>query len=451
MRFHFGVSLTPKKILKWLIPIAIGCVAFFGCTLYVNALEFEYPSSCTDSSITDYVECAISGYYEIESTDISSGCNIALGDPSTLNWRTRQVAMEFDYNVSISETNLTYNSNMLVMQQTARSNNGANASGFAVRFKRDTNDSPMYLSWNSYPLTSSVCQAQGSITCQYPSLRVYYCTDDTFSNCKEWSPSYNSYGESNELVGDLRFTSWKNFDIKTNSYLKNYYNTPNTDYNYIQINFSNTIPSDYITPPPINSGWVYYNIYLSSLALDTNELASDNEHVTNYCPTTGGQYVSGGGNSIIDNANQAIEDSINDLDPNLIVPYFNDLIPNISGLQGIITFPIDILNTIVANEESCTPYAINLSSITQRFGGFNYTLTLPCIRSKLQTLLGSWYEVFDLLIAGILFYYFASNLILKIHDTLSGIDNMPFFFTSSSGGRTTRPSLADITRERGHR
>ena len=185
--------------------------------------------------------------------------------------------------------------------------------------------------------------------------------------------------------------------------------------------------------------------------MTNDENVEDNEHIIDYCSNTGADFIGGSGTNIIDDANQAIKDVIDELDPNLIFPYFNDLIPNLTGIQGILTFPIDILYTITTNQGTCTPYSINLSSITQTFGGFNYTLTLPCIRNKMQTLLGNWYNVFDLMIAGILFYYFASNLVLKIHDTLSGIDNMPYFYTSSVGGKTTRPSLADITREMGHK
>ena len=450
MRFHFGVSLTPKKILKWLIPIVIGCVAFFGCTLYVNALEYNPPTNCSESSVTDYVECAISGYYEIESTDISSGCNIALGDPSTLNWRTRQVAMEFIYDTSTSaDDGSTYNTNILKLKQTSRTNSGANQNNFAVRFKRDTDDTQLYLSYTSYNLDTSACITVGSTSCIYPVVRVFYCTDDTYSNCQV---SYNNstYIENNTLNGDYRFTSFKNIPLRTNAWLHNQYNT-NTDYNYIQINFSNLYDSDGHAALPIGSGWAFSDIYLSSLALTNDETAEDNEHITDYCPLTGGQYVSGGGNSVIDNANNAIQDVLDQTDQNLIVPYFSDLIPDLTSIGGILTLPIDILYRVLTNYDSCTAYSIDLSSITRRFGGFNYVLTFPCIRDKMQSLFGAWYEVFDYMVAGILFYYFASNLVLKIHDTLSGIDNMPYFYTSSTGGRTTRPSLADITRERGHK
>ena len=54
-----------------------------------------------------------------------------------------------------------------------------------------------------------------------------------------------------------------------------------------------------------------------------------------------------------------------------------------------------MLNVITTNMDTCTPVSFDLSSITRKWGGHDYVLTLPCIRSTMQRLLGNWYNIFD--------------------------------------------------------
>ena len=443
MRFHLGLSINAKKLLKFLLPFLVGLLAYFGIA-NITTLAFENPSNCSDSSITDYMTCNIEGYYEIEEDDITSNCNIYLGDSSTLNWRTRQVAVQIDYDVKASEINTTYDSNLLSMQQISRENSGQVQSNFAFRFKRDTNDTPLYLSLTTYNQTSDTCQyIYGAQTCPGPSIHIYYCSDITFNSC--YHESYG-YGQSfsNELIGDIRFTTYKNLWIKSNSQVKSQYHT-SVDYPYVQINFPNMTNSDNLQAPPINSGWNYSGVLLSSRELGSDESPTDNEHITNYCSKTGGDFENINPGGVLDDVTQAIQDTLTGpngvlLDPtlpNFSLGIFDDLKYDSTSISNILYFPIDLLNVIVNNQNTCTPYQIDLSSITRKWGNSNYVLTIPCIRSEMQRLLGNWYEVFDLLIAGILFYYFCSNLILKINDVLSGVDTMPGFYTSSSNKRTT--------------
>lgn len=443
MRFHIGYSFKLKTLLKWIVPLLVGLLAFFGIA-NLEVLAFENPNNCSDSSITDYMTCNIEGYYEIEENDITSGCNLYLGDSSTANWRTRQVAVQIDYDVKASEINTIYDSNLLSMRQISRENNGQVQSNFAFRFKRDVNDSPLYLSLTTYNQTDDTCQSvYGAETCPSPAIHVYYCSDTTFNSCyhESWG-SGQSF--SNELIGDIRFTTYKNLWIKSNSQVKSQYHT-SVDYPYVQINFPNMTNSDNLQAPPINSGWNYSGVLLSAHELGNDESPTDNEYITNYCPNTKGDYVNIDPGGILDDVTQAINDTLTGpngvlLDPtlpNISISVFDDLKYDNTSISNILYFPIDLLNVIVNNQNTCTPYQIDLSSITRKWGNSNYVLTIPCIRSEMQRLLGNWYEVFDLLIAGILFYYFCSNLILKINDILSGVDTMPGFYTSSSSKRTT--------------
>lgn len=447
MRFHIGYSFRLKTLLKWIVPILVGLGAFFGIS-NIEVLALENPPNCSDSSITDYMTCDIQGYYEIEEDDITSNCNIYLGDSSTLNWRTRQVAVQIDYDVKASEINTTYDSNLLSMQQTSRENNGQVQSNFAFRFKRETNDSPLYLSYTVYNQASSACQyVYGAPTCSSPDVHIYYCSDTTFNSCYHESHGMGQ-AFSNELIGDIRFTTYKNIWIKSNSQVKSAYHTT-TDYPYVQINFPNMLNSDNMQAPPINSGWNYSGVLLSSHELGADESPTDNEHITNYCPKTGGDFINTGGNSVLQDITDAINNTLTGPEgvltdptvPNITYAMFDDLLYENSGLTSILMFPINVLQVVSLNYDTCTPLQIDLSPITTRWGGERYVLTLPCIRDTVKNLIGStWYDVFDTLIAGLLFYYFCMNLILKVNDLLSGYDNLPYFYESSKKGRTSRPS-----------
>lgn len=149
--------------------------------------------------------------------------------------------------------------------------------------------------------------------------------------------------------------------------------------------------------------------------------------------------------NIINNQTE-INDSINDINDTLTEEYDGSAgghefdLPNYnypSTIQGFFNLPIDLLRTIVNNSDTCTPYEINLSSITQRWGGFNYTLTLPCLRAKLQSLLGVIYSVVDSLIAFYLFYNMAMYVLQIIDAITSGTDLFSYLYHSSNNNYNT--------------
>lgn len=420
MRFHLGVSMNIKKLLKYILPILVGIACYFGIFQIQVLADTQ-------------------GYYEIDgTTDIQ--CNIFMGNTTTNNIIHNQVTSNFNYN----DTTITLNQIQNGITQ------GWKSSNIYVRYKRSSTQT-LHLSFKitnndfinactSWP--SSVPSADRTASnCSNPVVRVYYCQDDTFNINDTSSCKYNDLNNySNRSV--------LNSTLRSNSWLNNYYNTDSsTTWDYIQITFPNmTNTSSGV--PTLNTGWEYYDVYFGDTSFDETSAM-----LSNYCTNTGAPNESGNVNSSVTDAiNDAITETLTGpngvlLDttvPNISIPFFQDLVFNSTSVQAILTFPIDMLYVITQNQGTCTPYTINLSNFTQRFGHFNYTLTLPCIRDQMQTLLGNWYEVFDLMIAGILFYYFSSNLILKINDILSGADTMPYFYVSSSKYRTTRPILADI-------
>lgn len=151
--------------------------------------------------------------------------------------------------------------------------------------------------------------------------------------------------------------------------------------------------------------------------------------------------------TIINNNNQNtqnITNSIDNLNDSITEEYDGSagghsfVMPEInypSTIQGMFNLPLDLLRTIVNNSDTCTPYSIDFSSITSRWGGFNYTLTLPCLRAKLQDLLGFVYTLADYLLAFYLFYNMAMYVLQLIDALTSGADLFSYLYhgTSNNG------------------
>ena len=420
MRMHLGFSFSIKKLLKYILPILVGIACYFGI-------------------FQTQVLADTQGYYEIDGTT-DTQCNIFMGNTTTNNIIHNQVTSNFNYN----DTTITLNQIQNGITQ------GWKSSNILVRYKRN-NTQTLQLSFkvtNNGFINACTSGPSGytADNCYNPVVRVYYCQDSTFDINNSSSCKYNDINNGTNR-------SILNSTLRTNAWLNNYYHTDSsTTWDYIQITLPNMTNSS-SGVPPLNTGWEYYDFYFGDTSFDETS-----SMLSNYCTNTGAPNESGNVNSSVTDAiNDAVIDTLTGPEgflsdttvPNISIPFFQDLVFNSNSIQAILTFPLDMLYIVTVNQGTCTPYSINLSSFTRRFGGFDYVLTLPCIRDKMQTLLGNWYDIFDMLIASILFYYFASNLILKINDILSGADTMPYFYVS--GKRTTTPSLADITAEHGHR
>ena len=134
------------------------------------------------------------------------------------------------------------------------------------------------------------------------------------------------------------------------------------------------------------------------------------------------------------NGNQSLHDTIIDETIPSIVPNDDFLSQNENNtIMELARYPINLINQILDAHESgvCSPLTLNLSSITNRWGGFNYTLVIPCVAYKARELIGEqWFNVFDLLTACILFYYFVMHLVERFELFTDGVDMFPGFFSN---------------------
>lgn len=115
---------------------------------------------------------------------------------------------------------------------------------------------------------------------------------------------------------------------------------------------------------------------------------------------------------------------------NLYTDWYND-IEYPTSIYSLLMFPSTFMTSlfdyITDTSNTCSPLVINFSSITQRFGGDPYYLSIPCLRSTLQTLLGTTiignltlYALADLLTAFSLFIWLGLKFYHVITEMLSG-------------------------------
>lgn len=108
------------------------------------------------------------------------------------------------------------------------------------------------------------------------------------------------------------------------------------------------------------------------------------------------------------------------------------------NFQELISLPLFIIDNIVRNGNTCTDYQIDLTGLL-RVAGDNtgtYILELPCMRTKLSSLLGTLYTLIDALMASLVFYNIAMNIIVLVELITNGVDLWTYYFMSKDGMRT---------------
>lgn len=107
------------------------------------------------------------------------------------------------------------------------------------------------------------------------------------------------------------------------------------------------------------------------------------------------------------------------------------------NVQELLSLPLFVVDSIIRNSTTCTPYEIDFSPIVKKWGDLNgsYVLTLPCMRNYLSNLLSTpsfnLYYLIDVLLAAIVFYNLALYVIQFIDAITSGVDMYTWYFTRS--------------------
>lgn len=127
-------------------------------------------------------------------------------------------------------------------------------------------------------------------------------------------------------------------------------------------------------------------------------------------------------------SNDGSSASVNITNTDLYVSWIDELdIPQ--SLLNLIQTPARIVNIILNNNDACQPLSLNMSSITRRFGGYDYSIQVPCMRATLSRLLNyemlpniTIYELVDLFTATSLLITLSFKTYHIIMDMISGED-----------------------------
>lgn len=111
------------------------------------------------------------------------------------------------------------------------------------------------------------------------------------------------------------------------------------------------------------------------------------------------------------NGNQAITDSINDDDVNSSTneasDFFEDFTTDTHGLTGIITAPLNAINSLTS--ATCSPLVLPLPYVNQ-------DLTLPCMRTIYETNFGDFMTLYDVITLGIISYWVSIRIFNLVKD-----------------------------------
>lgn len=122
--------------------------------------------------------------------------------------------------------------------------------------------------------------------------------------------------------------------------------------------------------------------------------------------------------SLCSNGNQAISDSVNNLNDNLnnddtseatseINDFFSNFSTNNHGLTGIISAPLNAINSLTS--KTCSPLVLPLPFVNQN-------LTLPCMRNIYVQNFGAFMNIYDVITLGIISYWVMVRIFNLVKD-----------------------------------
>lgn len=428
MRFHFGFSkrISIKDLITLLGALFVGLVAFFGLSQIAYADSENVVSGfrwCNYVSNTNY------GFIRFTKPSREITDNMSMTSESTFKYGCSRSDTDYAWssfnntkpNILYSIQDNNYNSSYDVFSSASMSvnvsnlcanYNNTNSIDFFIPFHSDSvND------FNSRLFNSPFSNHYGQITeigdmidftirPLYSDItglerECYISSNGNDSN--EYDLNCLGVPYDSNIIGYqimLYNKYYYNFQNKSNVF---YLNNNNSRALSSEILFSKTIDfqCSYVAPQPTDNSVGESNI-------DFEELEN------------------GGFSSTI-------------TDDTIDTSFFNIAYPN--TFTQFLEFPLYLASAIVNNRNHCQPININFSSITQKWGNFNYVLQLPCLSSTIQSVFGvkvigntTLYTIIDMFIAFYLLYQLAMRCIILIDMMMSGQDMTGFLFSGTDDG-----------------
>ena len=443
MRFHFGVSkfIKPSKLLYWFGLAFIGLLAWLGLTqqeVYaettftnfnlcpymlsnnsVSYSQYRGQSNITHNNQSTYQSnfayyCnrnpnnndyyGINNYYSgvVYAVGINANSNIQVNEVTTANINT-------NFCGNVEDTNsldlFMYFQGKSISEVNTRLSN----SNFNNRFSQITSLGdilaiylvPRFDNEDTGPLPEYACSI------------VSDDVDDTLMEITCLGVPYDSHVVSYDLK--IYNELYASFDNKNDVF---YVNSSMSQYDFTVLSY----------PINLNNKVDYTCSYVEPVEPNTPLFEEDG----------------------LGNSNVTINDCPNDNGICIDIPY--DTIPNYIKLEypntftQFLEFPLYLASAVVNNHNVCHPIQIDFSSLTRRFGGSNYVLTIPCLSTRLQQVFGyevltniSLYDLIDMFIAFYLLYKLAMRCIMLINMAMSGQDLTGYLFSGSEGVSSSDP------------
>lgn len=165
---------------------------------------------------------------------------------------------------------------------------------------------------------------------------------------------------------------------------------------------------------------------------------------------------------LVGSANIIVNDTANGIEVNtngsINFDFIHLVYPN--TFTQFLEFPLYLANALVNNHSVCNPINIDFSSLTRRFGGSDYVLTLPCLGSTIRNVFSarvgniSVYDLIDMFIAFYLLYLLAMRMVQLINMMLSGQDMVGYLYSGTDqviGTDGFNPKTGEVIFKKHHR
>lgn len=269
----------------------------------------------------------------------------------------------------------------------------------------------------------------------YDSYSSSFMSNNNFTPGDIWEMKFNAIDSNGEYY--VTYCSYTGEQVVNSSINEAIYYCPNTfigNNNVTIDNYSIDIfnklsqDGDYILSGTYN----YFNTNISIDLLNTTYQCTFNDPTIDF--TTAETLPT---KPDIDNViKEAKENYVPNL-PGINTDLFDIEYP--SNIQELLSLPLYVLDNIVERSYTCTPYELDLSSLTTLGNNYSETkITFPCMRTELSSLLGTLYNLIDILMAAIVFYNIAMAIIQLIEAITDGVDLWSFYFTGTDEGRKFR-------------
>lgn len=271
----------------------------------------------------------------------------------------------------------------------------------------------------------------GEITYSYSAHKFCTSSDKVSLTTRFYVRNNNNDNPPNlgfNITGTQATINSKTYDSSNMVYVVSFTIADNSSFQ-LNYNFNDTNNAYYFYSSSTRISWTYNCDY--TLEQSTSDIINNNNSNTT---------------QIINNNNTNTQEIIDAV--TIPQPFTSEDLPSFaidnmlitSQTQKLFMLPIQLLNYVIQGLDTpnvCQPLTINLSSLNGLLHANVGSISIPCMGTRVKNYIGeNWYNTFDYLMGAIVFYYIASNIVLRIQQIFSGVDTLPSYYTSHGKTKT---------------